>query len=179
MILHAPDIVLRPFAGGDLASMLTLWTEPLVRRHLFDDRVLTRAEAQGFLDASQDCFERHGYGLWVGGQVADAEPVVFAGLLGTAPEGPSLVVGVAPTLVRRGWATRASRLVLAQAFDHLQLPEVWADVDAPNVASLGLLDKLGFVHVRDGLAAGRPLRYYRLERARWCLVRAPTAAFRS
>ncbi len=58
-----------------------------------------------------------------------------------------------PHRQRRGLASEALRLILSYLFDDLQLRRVEADADPRNLASCGLLDKLGFV--REGLLRER------------------------
>jgi RimJ/RimL family protein N-acetyltransferase len=49
----------------------------------------------------------------------------------------------------RGLGTELARAVTGHGFTALELPEVYATVAAPNTASLAVLGKLGFRHVRD------------------------------
>jgi RimJ/RimL family protein N-acetyltransferase len=156
---------LRPVEAGDLAAIHALWTEPQVRRFLFDDRALTLDEAAGFVETSQATFEAHGYGVWLAHDACEGRLAGFAGLLGARDDPPSLVVGLAPASWGRGLALEAAALVLDHAFDALGFEELRADVDEPNVASVRLLDRLGFAF--EGRAADRPLRLYRLSHQSW------------
>ncbi|MEZ3116364.1 GNAT family N-acetyltransferase [Halobaculum sp. MBLA0147] len=53
---------------------------------------------------------------------------------------------LAPAAQGHGYATAAVERVLTYAFDTLDLHRIEAEVDAPNDASVGLLESLGFTH---------------------------------
>ncbi|MFM9370994.1 GNAT family N-acetyltransferase [Streptomyces sp. Da 82-17] len=63
--------------------------------------------------------------------------------------GHEIVYALHPDAWGRGLGGELARAVLDHGFGTLGLTEVHATVAAPNEASLALLHKLGFVHVRD------------------------------
>jgi RimJ/RimL family protein N-acetyltransferase len=145
-----------------------LWTEPSVRRFLFDDRTLGEDEVAGFLARSVESFRDRGYGLWLGYGEGEPSIAAFAALVPPEASGapPSLIYGVRPAGTGRGLATEAARAVLAHAFGALALPHVHADVDAQNVASVRVLEKLGMVPVGERVGAwGAPLLDFHLDAA--------------
>lgn len=159
--LSSARLALRPARPDELAAVHRLWTEPGVRRFLFDDRTLGEDEVRGFLARSEESFRTRGYGLWLGFEPGDPAIATFAALV--PPEAPpSLIYGVRPAGVGRGLATETARAVLAHAFGALALPRVHADVDAPNAASVRVLEKLGMVRVG---AWGDPLLDFTLDAA--------------
>jgi RimJ/RimL family protein N-acetyltransferase len=98
-------------------------------------------------------FEREAWGLWLMREKESGELVGFAGLVDSRHAAPSFIVGV---------ALEASARILRHAFEDLRSPEIRADVDEPNTASVRLLERLGFrLEVRREVE-GRPLRDYRL-----------------
>jgi RimJ/RimL family protein N-acetyltransferase len=66
-----------------------------------------------------------------------------------------------PDFWGKGFAQEAVAGVIAYAFKHFPIPSLFADVDPRNVASLGLLGRLGFVET------GRAERTYRIGEE-WC-----------
>jgi [ribosomal protein S5]-alanine N-acetyltransferase len=161
-------LALRPARGEDVACVHALWTAPSVRRFLFDDRTLGEGEVHAFLARSDESFRAAGFGLWLGFEAGDRAIATFAVLLAPAEAGapPSLVYGVRPGGTGRGLATETAEAVLAHAFGALALPRVHADVDAPNAASVRVLEKLGMVRVGErGGAAGHPLFDFELDAA--------------
>jgi RimJ/RimL family protein N-acetyltransferase len=163
--LSTARLALRPVRPDDLAAVHRLWSEPSVRRFLFDDRALGEGEVHDFLARSEESFRASGYGLWLGFEAGQPAIAAFAALL--APQEPSappaLVYGVRPDAAGRGLATEAARAVLAHAFGPLGLVRVTADVDEPNAASVRVLEKLGMVRVGRRVVAGRPLLDFALD----------------
>ena len=160
--LQSPRLHLAPLAEADLAEVHALWTLPDVRRFLFDDREVSIDETRGLLDASCARFGAGGAGLWLAREREGDRLAGFAGFLGGEDGPPSLVYGVHPERWGRGYATEAACAVLAHARGDLELPELVADVDEPNAASVRVLEKLGFRRVRRAVVSGRPLLYYTL-----------------
>ena len=89
-----------------------------------------------------------------------AAPMGFAGLMHSPGAPPNLVFGVHADSCGRSLATEIARAVIDHAFDALRLPEIAADVDEPNVASVHILETLGMTLTRHADVAGRPLRFY-------------------
>jgi [ribosomal protein S5]-alanine N-acetyltransferase len=176
-VLHTERLMLRPSIMADLDAVHALWTEPDVRRFLFDGRTLSRQEASDFLAASDASFVQQGYGLWLfferslleqaGEAIAPSDPSLtiagFSGLIAVPDELPSLVFGTRPQLWGRGYATESTAAVLRYVFDELELEQVVADVDEPNTASIRVLERLGMVQTRRAIVNDRPLLYYALQ----------------
>jgi [ribosomal protein S5]-alanine N-acetyltransferase len=151
-----------------------LWTNERVRRFLFDDRLISLAEAHSFIEASLANFKRYGYGLWLILARDSDQLVGFAGLLRSDEEAPNLIYGIHPDFAGRGYATEAAGRVLSYALESLALSKVKADVDEPNVESVRVLEKLKMERVNRVVVGGRPLLYFeRLglgERVEWDVV---------
>jgi RimJ/RimL family protein N-acetyltransferase len=160
--LRGRRVLLDPAGATDLPEVLSLWTRPEVRKYLFDDQILSRAEVADHLQASADSFAAHGYGVWLVRLEPQGRPEGFAGLLAGSAGPPSLVVGTAPERWGEGLAFEAASVMLEHAFSDLGLAEVRADADELNAASLRLLEKLGFAVIGRGAPHGRPLVYYSL-----------------
>ncbi len=161
--LLTPRLRLRPCGDADADFLLGHWTDPAVRRHLWDDAVLTRAQIMEALRASAAEFRARGYGLWIVEARGGAAGV--CGLRDASWSGePELVDSVTPALWGRGLATEAARAVLAHAFRTLGLTRVVAASSPGNAASRRVLARLGFRVVREGLLDGLPALYYALGR---------------
>ncbi|MFK8907131.1 GNAT family N-acetyltransferase [Streptomyces sp. YS-3] len=63
--------------------------------------------------------------------------------------GHEIIYALAPGAWGQGLGLELARAVVSYGFDTLGLTEVHATVAEPNKASLVLLDRLGFEHVRD------------------------------
>ena len=161
--LHTDRLRLRPCQGEDLGALHGLWTLAEVRRFLFDDRRVSREEAQSFVEASAASFINQGYGLWLFSERHSDLLAGFSGLLHSADDGlPSLIFGTRTQCWGRGYAGEASAAVLRYAFEVLKLEHVVADVDEPNAASIRVLEKLGMTRIRRAIVNERPLLYYEI-----------------
>jgi ribosomal-protein-alanine N-acetyltransferase len=159
-VLRSDRLCLRPCRADDLGSLHALWTEANVRRFLFDDRQISREEAQAFVDASEASFTDHGHGLWLFFEHGRDLVAGFAGLLPVPQAAPTLIFGTRPGLWGHGYAREAASAVLRYGFDVLGLDRVDADVDEPNEVSVRVLERLGMSRTRRAIVNGRPLLYY-------------------
>lgn len=151
-ILQTPRLRLRPAAHSDADALWALWTDPAVRRFLWDDRVISPSEAAATLG---DCLALApiGLGLWVA-EVRDANALVgCAGLLPVStaaaydPRLAGLVeplVALAPAVWGHGYAGEALDALLAHAAGALGLARLAGVTDVPNVASDRMLQRAGF-----------------------------------
>jgi len=152
---------MRPCSLDDVDPLHALCTRSEIRRFLFDDRPITRCEAQALIEASTASFQRHGYGLWL---YSDAESIAgFAGFLDAGEDQPPrLVFATRPDLWGQGYATEAAAAVLRYVHASLRLERVAADGDEPNAASIAVLEKLGMQRSGREVTEGRPLLLFEL-----------------
>jgi [ribosomal protein S5]-alanine N-acetyltransferase len=163
-VLRTERLVLRPVTIGDHAVLLAHWAAPAVCRFLFDGAALSAAEVTEAIKESVRDFGRSGYGLWL---VHEKDHQDLVGTVGLRPlEGLGLEVfySLDPGSWGRGYATEAGRAVLDHALGSLGLPEVLAEVDAGNVASIAVVERLGMTpfEVVPGLLG--PMTRYRKTR---------------
>lgn len=173
--LSSSRLVLEPARVEDFPYLYALWSEPLVRRYLFDDRFVSLALARSVFATCLEGREQ-GTGLWIVKKtdrsasvgcvglnlttvVAEAEPRL-AGLL-------EPVVALHPSQWHQGYAVDALRSVLPYAFDVLGQERVAGATDVPNVASVRMLERLGFSMLSEVQGPRYPLRTYMLSRDVW------------
>mgnify|MGYP002626021461 CR=1 FL=1 len=121
-----------------------MWTDPDVRRYLWDNRVIERDEARTVVQALLDTAASDDYGMWVLYKHDETEPIGFVAL--RAIEGTDeveLMYGLVRAAWGAGYATEAARAVLDYGFDQLELPRIWARTDPPNTASIRIIERLG------------------------------------
>lgn len=177
--IRTPRLCLTPTTAHDVDALWALWADPDVRRYLFDDAAITRAQAAETLAGTWAVRDR-GLGLWAvrdapadAASPADGAIVGCAGLLpvGAAADHEPRLAGLVEPLVAlhpsawgRGLATEALGALVAHAFDALALPRLAAATDVPNAASDRMLRRAGFVPLGECDGPRWRLRTYRLER---------------
>ena len=146
-MLSTGRLVLRPVTADDHAALLAHWTQPDVRRFLFDGAALSAAEVTEIIEESIGDFAARGYGIWIieldSGAGAGAGLVGTAGLRPLEDSGLEILYSLAPGTWGKGYATEAARAVMDYGLGPLGLPEVLAEVDEGNTASVAVVKRLG------------------------------------
>lgn len=134
-------IALRAVESADGDALHAIFTEPAVRRFLFDDIELSRAETQAHVAAAG---AHGGWTIW-----RDSEIV---GLVALRPVGADreLIVAVSERHWGSGAATHAAQQAMRHGFEVLGLARILAVVDLPNERSHRLMARLGFAPIGEG-----------------------------
>ncbi len=149
LILETARLWLRPFAPEDVDVLHRMWTEPDVRRHLWDNRIIPRERAASEVEDSIESFRTKGFGMWVI-QLAGATDVSgFAGFrpFGSPPDKKELMYGIDPPLWGRAYAAEAVGALVRFAFENLGDERIYARTDPPNVASVRVMEKAGMTYL--------------------------------
>jgi RimJ/RimL family protein N-acetyltransferase len=142
-VLTTERLLLRPVTAQDHAALLAHWSVPDVRRFLFDGATLSAAEVTETIEDSARDFAVGGYGVWL---IREEHGSGLAGTAGLRPLedlGLEIFYSLAPGSWGQGYATEAARAVVEQALGPLGLPEVLAEVDEGNAASVAVVKRLG------------------------------------
>ena len=142
-VLTTERLVLRPVTAHDHAVLLAHWTLPDVRRFLFDGEALSAAEVTETIEESIQDFIAAGYGIWLIQEEGQAELVGTVGLRPLEELGLEIFYSLIPGSWGHGYATEAARAVVEHALGPLGLPEVLAEVDTGNAASVAVVKRLG------------------------------------
>jgi RimJ/RimL family protein N-acetyltransferase len=165
-VLTTQRLVLRPVTEQDHDVLLAHWTLPDVRRFLFDGAVLSAGEIAGTIEDSARDFAASGYGVWLIREHDRAELIGTAGLRPLEDLGLEVFYSLAPASWGRGYATEAARAVVEHALGPLGLPEVLAEVDEGNAASVAVVDRLGMTQFAVVPGVLGPITRYRRTAAR-------------
>jgi ribosomal-protein-alanine N-acetyltransferase len=164
-IIRTARLSLQPLILDDLDSIHALWTNPGVRRFLFDDKIFSREQAAAELNESIDRFEAHGCGLWGARLREQPELIGFCGFrFFHDPPQLQLLYGFHPDHWSKGFATEAARAMIRFGFERAGLDSVIASADAPNLASLGVMERAGMSFDRRETVNEMDTVYYRLDR---------------
>jgi len=163
--LRTARLALRPLAPADRDALHRLWTDPDVRRYLWDDRVIELATVDEVIEKSAALFAAEGFGLFALREPDGAELLGAVGIYRLQPGGePELIYSLARAWWGRGLASEASRAVIADAFERLGFARVLARTDLPNRASIAVMERLGMAYEGERPENGRPTVSYTLPR---------------
>ena len=165
VLLRTPRLRLRPLEPADRAALHRLWTDPDVRRFLWDDRVIALAEVDSVLAASAATFAAEGFGHFALREEEAGPLLGTCGLHRYAPGAePELLYSLAREQWGRGLATEAARAVVDDAFGRLAFARVVARADVPNRESQRVMQRLGMAYAGEEEAGGLRLVRYVLAR---------------
>ena len=160
-----PRLTLRPFTLEDVDVVHALWTDPDVRRYLWDNVVIARERVEEMVRAIIAGFERNGRGMWLIFENGAERPCGFCGFLPRKePDRAEIIYGLAPSAWGRGYATESARAVMEYGFNTLKLPKIGAAADVPNTASARVLERLGMRFLRREVVHGVDLLFYEIDK---------------
>ncbi len=137
-------LTLAPLVGeAEVEVFLGLCHDEHIRGFLLDGEVLPREWASAAVAESRVSFAERGVGLWLVRAAGTA--IGFCGfrVFPTLSPEPQLLYALLPRVTGRGHATRLARALLSHVAA-LGWARVEAAVDAPNTASVRVLEKCGF-----------------------------------
>jgi len=145
-ILVTDRLLLRQLELGDADFMLSLLNEPAFHRYIGDRGVRTCDDARAYLrDGAIDSYARHGHGLYLVALRECGTPIGICGLVRRAGlDVPDLGFALLSQWWAQGFAHEAASAVLHYAQHTLRHDVVAAIVSPNNVASMRLLERLGF-----------------------------------
>ena len=145
MELLTERLRLRAVSASDRDALHDLWTEPDVRRYLWDDVIIDPGQVDEVIAASEGSFAAAGFGQFALELRGSEEGLIgFCGLR-TFEGGDQveLLYGIAPRWWRKGIVHEAAVAVLRHAFEELNLRRVIAATDTPNQRSVQVMQRLG------------------------------------
>ena len=154
---------LRPIRRSERAELHALFTDPQVRRWLFDDRVIDDDDVDQLI-VDSDALETKGLGHWTLREKSDDRLIGTVGLQPFEDHHVELVYLLSPSDWGRGHATEACEALLRHAFIALELPRVIAQADAPNAASIEVMKRIGMAFDCTPETGDVPLVQYAIER---------------
>ena len=136
---------MRPYRDDDVDALWQMWTDPDVRRYLWDDKVISRETAEETMRESIESTAANGFGHWAVTWRDGEELIGFCGLRQRqeAPGEVEFIYGLEPSLWGRGLIAEAARAWLRYGFETLGYTRIWALTDAPNARSEAVMRRLG------------------------------------
>jgi ribosomal-protein-alanine N-acetyltransferase len=162
--IETERLTIRRFEPGDRASLAALYADPEVMRYI-PNGVLDDAGLERMLAKYARVEAEHGFTFWA---IVDRASGRFLGDVGFGvydrTGDPELGYSLARSAWKNGYATEAAGACLAAALEQLDAPRVVALVDADNVASLRVAERIGMQQQGRVGAHGRPHVFFVKER---------------
>jgi len=174
-VIETERLLLEPLDVSRLEDFVALTADSETMRYWWPGGAFTRDQAERNFTASLARLREHSFGRrWIvdkgsGAGVGFTETKYFGeGYEGVSPDEVEIGWMLTPAACGRGYATEAGGAVCDEAFERLDLETVVAEHHPANAASGRVMEKLGMVFERDGIAGnGWPFRLYRLTREQW------------
>jgi len=151
---------MRPWTDGDVDALHQLWLDPDVRKYLWDDRVVTRQEAEHMV---RDCIASvptHGFGMWAIMMQGADTLIGFAGFRPFGDSEAELMYGLAPHHWGHGLGAEAVHATLQHGFTVHRFRRVTGITDVPNVASARLMERVGMTFDKRAMHHGLDCVFY-------------------
>ena len=149
-MIETPRLILRPYGEDDRDAFAALNGDPRVGAWLGGTQ--DRAQSDAMMDRINAHIAAHGFGLWGAETRADGRLVGFVGLntvkASDLPVGPAVEMGwrLIPGTWGQGLASEGAAAALAWGFAHLDVDEIIAFTADTNLASQGVMRKIGMAH---------------------------------
>jgi RimJ/RimL family protein N-acetyltransferase len=163
--IRTERLLLRPLAHEDLEAIHRIWTDPEVRRYLWDGERIPKEKTEAVLAGSSESFESRGFGIWAVVHEESEELVGFCGFrfLDATPE-IELVYGISAPYWGTGLATEAARAAIRYGFEEVGFDRILGIADTENVASRHVLGKIGMRFEKRAAHEGRDETHYAIRR---------------
>ena len=165
--LETDRLLLREFDEADAESFFPLVSDPDILRFTLDpgggasnvEQALEMLRSRSMAD-----YRKYGFGRLAVVEKSSRRLIGFAGLKYLEERGEvDLGYRLLPTHWGRGFATESGRAILRDGFTRLRLSRIIATVFPENVASVRVLEKLGF-------AFEKPIEYERHELSQYAIA---------
>ena len=152
---------IREMGVEDIDDLYTLYADAEVTRYteaLFQDK---EQEKQYIADYIENIYKYYGYGTWLIHRKEDGKLIGRAGF-NHRPGYEEVELGfvIGYSYWRNGYAFEVCGHLLQIGRDVFEFERVQALVDKRNIASISLLQKLGFIYKEDVLLDGQKLQRY-------------------
>lgn len=163
-VFNTKRLRIQPFETTELELIHQLFTNPFIRKFLWDDEVISREKCLEILAENNSLFEEKKFGLWKITEKNHNRVVGFVGLWYFFDESqPQLLYGLLPEFTGIGYAIEASEAVIDYAFHTLGFSYIDAACDQPNLASQKVAKGLGMKLLKEENKEGKSTLFFRME----------------
>ncbi|MGD0676894.1 MAG: GNAT family N-acetyltransferase [Polyangiaceae bacterium] len=162
LVIRTARQILREQGPCDANDIFVLNADDEVTRYTGGDSFESVEQARRFLESYQHVHRREGMARWTALDSRTGEFLGWCGLRRQSDGDVDLGYRYRQSLWGRGLATEAGQACLRIAFERLRLSSVIARAHPENVASLRVMQKLGFQFEASSSCEGLPALVYRL-----------------
>lgn len=170
--------ILREFTMDDMDGLVELYDQPGVSYRIengkkvpgYIEPLLPREEEEEYQRCYiENMYGYYGYGMWIVTENPNGEETDSPRIIGRAglenreyEDGVELEMGyvIDPRWQHQGIAYEVCSAIMKYAAEHTDFERLNALTEADNVASIALLEKLGFVYLEDTDVSGNMTRRY-------------------
>jgi RimJ/RimL family protein N-acetyltransferase len=147
-LIETERLVLRELTESDAEFYFAILTDPDFKRFIADRGIRDANDALVNLrDRVLASYDAHGFGMWLVSRRVDGRPVGMAGLVKREfLNDVDLGYAFLPEGRGSGFATESAAAVMGYALERFGLQRLAAIVAPDNLASIRVLDRLGFRH---------------------------------
>ena len=161
--LQTKRLHLIPLNSGDIENFHATNVDEFVRRYLWDDEVIAIESSKELLEEVEKSFHENGWGLWQIHSAVGGDYMGYVGLWSFFDEPqPQLLYALRKESVGFGFAFEASQALIEYTRTDLGYGYLDASMDADNLNSISLAERLGFNFTEKRDIDGQPTLFYRL-----------------
>lgn len=173
LFIETDRLILRELQADDREGFFRMDSDPAVHRYLYQSPIQTIEEADEAILFIQSQYQQYGTGRLA---VLDRETNAFLGWAGIKfIEGPmnglsnfyEIGYRFAQRYWGKGYATEATKAIVAYGFQQFQTDAFYAITDIDNQGSRKVLEKSGFQYEGNFDLEGLPVTWYVLSREDW------------
>jgi len=144
-ILETKRLYLREFSLDDVDFVLELVNTPSWIQYIGDRNIRTPGVAEEYIRENlRKSYTKNGFGLWLMELKETKTPIGMCGLVNRdSLEDIDIGFALLPAYGRKGYTYEAAKATLQYAKEELQISKIVAITDQNNMASIGLLNKIG------------------------------------
>ncbi len=166
-LLKTQRLELSPFQQDELNSLHQLFTDPYIRKYLWDDELLPLEQSQEVLSVNLQHFQQDKWGLWKIQPKGGQEIMGFVGLWNFFEEPqPQLLYAILEKYAGQGFATEAAQRIVQYAFEDLNFSYLLAAMDEPHKISQKLAQRIGMHFLERKMEDGKATVFYRINKLR-------------
>lgn len=166
LIVETERLIVRPLGERDIATLVTLWTDPQVTQFLGGPREATKLTASFLEDLAAE--PRPSLDLWPVEEKSSGRVIGHCGLIPKEVDGRAeveIIYILAASAWGRGYATEVSHAIRDHGFHALDCPRLIALIDPEHAASERVALKLGMQLESETIRpSGKRLRVYAMSR---------------